>query len=294
MTAPVAMAGGWRHRALRDRSARVAAGFLTVLGLAALFAPVLATHDPQSGRLADALQGPSAEHWLGTDNLGRDEFSRLVFGARISLLAAIEVVTIAAVVGVPVGLLAGFHRRWFDRIAMRVVEIAMSLPALVVAIAVVAATGPGVATSMLAIGLVGATILARLTRAVVVAAGEEDYIDGARVAGAPDRRIIVRHLVPNVAPSLIVQATLLLAAAVLAEASLSFLGLGAVPPQPSWGVMLSQARAQFDDAPLLAVWPGLCIFLTVLAFNQLGDRTRDVLGRGQVAPLGGRDRKSVV
>jgi len=273
---------------LHDRPARVAAAFLVVLGLVALFAPVLATHDPQSGQLDDALQEPSAEHWLGTDHLGRDEFSRLVYGARISLLAGVEVLGIALLIGIPVGLVAGYRRGWFDRIGMRVVEVVVSLPALVVAIAVVAATGPGLGPSMLAIGFVAATIMARLTRAVVLAAREEDYVDGARVSGARDRRIIVRHLLPNVASALVVQATLLFAAAVLAEAALSFLGLGAVPPQPSWGVMLNEARAQFEEAPLLAVWPGLCIFLTVLAFNQLGDRTADVFGRGGVAALDAR------
>jgi peptide/nickel transport system permease protein len=273
---------------LHDRPARVAAAFLAVLGLVALCAPLLATHDPQSGQLDDALQQPSTEHWLGTDHLGRDEFSRLVYGSRISLLAGVEVLGIALLIGIPVGFMAGYRRGWFDRIGMRVVEVVVSLPALVVAIAVVAATGPGLGPSMLAIGFVAATIMARLTRAVVLAAREEDYVDGARVSGARDRRIIVRHLLPNVASALVVQATLLLAAAVLAEAALSFLGLGAAPPQPSWGVMLNEARAQFDEAPLLAVWPGLCIFLTVLAFNQLGDRIADVFGRGDVAALDAR------
>jgi peptide/nickel transport system permease protein len=287
VTAPFA-SPGWTRRVLHDRPARVAAAFLVVLGLVALFAPLLATHDPQSGQLDDALQEPSAEHWLGTDHLGRDEFSRLVYGARISLLAGVEVLGIALLIGIPVGLMAGYRRGWFDRIGMRVVEVVVSLPALVVAIAVVAATGPGLGPSMLAIGFVAATIMARLTRAVVLAAREEDYVDGARVSGARDRRIIVRHLLPNVASALVVQATLLFAAAVLAEAALSFLGLGAVPPQPSWGVMLNEARAQFEEAPLLAVWPGLCIFLTVLAFNQLGDRTADVFGRGGVAALDAR------
>jgi len=287
VTAPFA-SPGWTRRVLHHRPARVAAAFLVVLGLVALFAPLLATHDPQSGQLGDALQEPSAEHWLGTDHLGRDEFSRLVYGARISLLAGVEVLGIALLIGIPVGLMAGYRRGWFDRIGMRVVEVVVSLPALVVAIAVVAATGPGLGPSMLAIGFVAATIMARLTRAVVLAAREEDYVDGARVSGARDRRIIVRHLLPNVASALVVQATLLFAAAVLAEAALSFLGLGAVPPQPSWGVMLNEARAQFEEAPLLAVWPGLCIFLTVLAFNQLGDRTADVFGRGGVAALDAR------
>jgi peptide/nickel transport system permease protein len=256
-----------------------------VIGFVALLAPVVATHDPSSGVLADALQGPSAEHWLGTDHLGRDELSRLVFGARISLLAGLEAVAIGVLIGVPTGLLAGFRKGWFDRITMRVVEVAVSLPVVVVAIAIVAATGPGVGWSMVAVGLVAATIMARLTRSVVLVAGEEEYVDGARVAGASDLGIIVRHLLPNVGPAIVVQATLLLAAAVLAEAALSFLGLGAVPPEPSWGVMLDQAREQLDEAPWLAVWPGLCIFLTILAFNLLGDRGRDVLGRGRAFPL---------
>jgi peptide/nickel transport system permease protein len=278
----------WQRRALHDGTARVAAAFLLLIGLVALFAPLIATQDPLSGQLRDALQGPSAEHWLGTDHLGRDEFSRLVYGARISLLAGLEVLVIALLIGVPLGLIAGYRQGWFDRIGMRVVEVVVALPALLVAIAVVAATGPGLFPSMLAIGFVGATIMARLTRSVVLAEREEDYVDGARVSGAPDRRIITRHLLPNIAPALVVQATLVFAAAVLAEAALSYLGLGASPPQPSWGVMLNEARAQFDQAPMLAVWPGLCIFLTVLALNQLGDRTADVFGRGRVAALDSR------
>ncbi len=269
----------------RDRSAWVAAGFLLLLGLAALLAPVLAPHDPDSGDFSNALASPSTEHWLGTDHLGRDVVSRLMFGARTSLVAGLEVVAVGLLIGVTTGVLAGFRQGWFDRLVMRFAEIAVSLPVLLVAIAVVAMAGPGVTTAMLAVGVVSAMNTARLTRAVVYANCAEDYVPAARVAGASEPRIIGWHLLPNIAPTLVVQATWLLAVGVLAEASVSYLGLGAVPPEPSWGVMLSQARETFESAPWLAVWPGLCIFLTVLAFNQLGDRVRDVLGRGEPLAL---------
>jgi peptide/nickel transport system ATP-binding protein/peptide/nickel transport system permease protein len=282
---PFLATGRRRARVAWDPVARIAAGFLVLLGAVALLAPVVAPHDPEQGTLGEALQGPSTAHWLGTDHLGRDELSRLVFGARISLLAGIEVIVIALLIGVPIGLHAGFRGGWFDRISMRVVEVAVSLPALVVAIAVVAATGPSVTASMLAIGVLGATVMARLTRSATLTAREEDYIDAARVVGVSDRWIIVRHLLPNVAPAIIVQAALLLATAVLAEASLSFLDLGAAPPTPSWGVMLNQARPYFDEAPQLAMWPGLLVFLTVLALLQLGDRARDATGGRPTAPL---------
>jgi peptide/nickel transport system permease protein len=268
-----------------DRSGRVAAGFLLALGVVAAFAPLITNHDPLSGVLAESHQGPSWEHWLGTDNLGRDEFTRLVYGARITLGVGMGAVVIALLIGVPIGLIAGYHGGWADRITMRGVEIVVSVPAVVVAIAVAGAAGPGVVPAALALGFVAATIMARLARNVVVAAREEDYLDGARVTGVSHRRVIVRHLLPNVAPPIIVQTTLLFAAAVLAEAALSFLGLGAVPPAPSWGVMLDQARADFEDAPWLAVWPGLCIFLTVLAFNRLGDSSRDLFDRDAPNPL---------
>jgi peptide/nickel transport system permease protein len=270
---------------MRDPAAGATAVFLVVLGLLALLAPLL-VDDPESGVLADALQGPSRQHWLGTDHLGRDELARLLFGARISLVAGLEAVAIAVLIGVPLGLVAGYRRGAFDRITMRVVEVAVAIPALVVAMAVVAATGPGVTTSMLAVGLVAATMMARLTRTVVTSACQEDYVDGARVTGASTTRIILRHLGPNIAPPLIVQTTLIMAAAIVAEASLSFLSLGAVPPTPSWGVMLNQARDHLDDAPWLAIWPGLCIFFTVLAVNCVGDRTRGNLSRRPVTPFG--------
>jgi peptide/nickel transport system permease protein len=268
----------------RDAAACTAAAFLVVLGLLALLAPLFVA-DPESGELGDALQGPSRDHWLGTDHLGRDEMARLVFGARISLIAGLEAASIAVLIGVPIGLVAGYRQGWFDRITMRFVEVAVAIPALVVAMAVVAVTGPGVTTSMLAVGLVSATIMARLTRTVVTSACEADYVDGARVTGASTSRIFLRHLAPNIAPPLIVQTTLIMAAAIVAEASLSFLSLGAVPPTPSWGVMLNQARDHLDDAPLLAVWPGLCIFFTVLALNHLSDRSRDRLNRRPLIPI---------
>jgi peptide/nickel transport system permease protein len=267
-----------------DPASCAAVAFLVVIGLLALLAPLLVA-DPESGVLADALQGPSRQHWLGTDHLGRDEMARLVFGARISLIAGLEATAIAVLIGIPIGLVAGYRQGWFDRITMRVVEVAVAIPALVVAMAVVAVTGPGVATSMLAVGLVSATIMARLTRTVVTSACQAGYVDGARVTGASTGRIIVRHLGPNIAPPLIVQSALIMAAAIVAEASLSFLSLGAIPPTPSWGVMLNQSRDHLDDAPWLAVWPGLCIFFTVLALNRVSDRTRDRFSRRPPTPV---------
>jgi peptide/nickel transport system permease protein len=280
VTLPIEATVGRAGRRRGDPVVRAALVVAVLLGLVAVFAPALAPHDPTTGELDAALQGPSREHWLGTDHLGRDELSRLLFGARISLLAGFEVVAVAVLIGLPIGLVAGYRRGWCDRILMRVVEVVVAIPVLVVAIAVVAATGPGVARSMLAVGLVGATIMARVTRTLVLSAREEDYLDGAQITGASGRRIVARHLLPNILPSVAVQATLLLAAGVLAEAAVSFFGLGAVPPQPSWGIMLSQARGVVDEAPLLAVWPGACLFLTILAFNQLGDRTQDRLRGG--------------
>jgi peptide/nickel transport system ATP-binding protein/peptide/nickel transport system permease protein len=280
VTGPHATGPRRRLRLARDPSAVAAAVFLLVVASIAIAAPLVAPSGPDSGTLRQAFEGSSTDHWLGTDHLGRDELSRLVFGARISLLAGVEAVGIALLVGVPLGLLAGYRSGWFDRVTMRVVEVVLALPALVVAIAAVSATGPGLVPSMFAIGLVFSTVMLRLTRDLVRGARHAEYVDGARAAGAGDRRVVTHHVLPNVLPSLTVHATGLFAAAVLAEASLSFLGLGATPPTPSWGVMLNQARDRVDDAPLLAVWPGLAIFLTVLACNRLGDAGRDVIGRG--------------
>ncbi len=263
----------------RRRLAVACAGFLLLLVLVAVFAPLVARFDPNEGNLLDTLQGPNATHWLGTDRQGRDILARVIYGTRYALLAGVEAVAIAVVLGVPLGMLAGYYRGWADRIVMRVVEVITSLPAVVVAIAVIAATGPGLAKSMIAIGLIYAMLLTRLTRAQVLAAREEIYVDAARVVGAADGRIMVRHLLPNVVPPLIVQVTLMFAGAVLAESTLSFLGIGVPSPEPSWGVLLTDARDDMASNAFMPFPPGIAIFLTVFAFNQVGDGLRDVFAR---------------
>ncbi len=263
----------------RRRLAVASAGFLVMLVVVAIAAPLLARFDPNRGSLLDTLQGPSATHWLGTDRQGRDILARVIFGTRYALLAGLEAVGIAVVIGVPLGMVAGFYRGWVDRVVMRVVEVVTALPAVVVAIAVIAATGPGLAKSMIAIGLIYAMLLTRLARAQVLAAREEIYVDAARVVGAGDARIMVRHLVPNIVPPLIVQVTLMFAGAVLAESTLSFLGIGVPSPNPSWGVLLTDAREDMAANAFLPFPPGIAIFLTVFAFNQVGDGLRDVFAR---------------
>ena len=257
----------------------MAAGiFLIALAVAAAAAAFLDRSGPVTGALLRAREGPSADHWLGTDQLGRDELSRLLAGARVSLLAAIEAVGIAVVVGVPLGLVAGYRGGWWDRCTIRITEVVLCIPAVVVAIALVGAVGPGVEISMLAVGLVFAARMLRLVRGEVLSAREAAYVDAARVSGSGDARIVGHHILPNLLPVIVVQATVLFAAAVLAEATLSFLGLGVAPPTASWGVMLDQARDELGRAPLLAVWPGIAIFLAVLAFNVLGDGLRNRYG----------------
>jgi peptide/nickel transport system permease protein len=271
--------------------------FLVAITLVSIIFWVIDPDAAETGDLANSLQGPSADHWLGTDHLGRDELIRLIAGTRLSLIAAVECVAIAVGLGVPLGVLAGYHGGWLDRVTMRVVDVVYSIPAIVAAIALVAATGPGLGSAMFAVGLVFAGRMVRLARGEVLAAREEEYVDAARAVGAGHGRVIVRHIVPNLLPPILVQATVVFAAAIVAEATLSFLGLGVAPPTASWGVMLNQARDYLDEAPLLALWPGIAIFLMVLAFNRLGDEFGDrrlaqtgggnALGGGAIERIGG-------
>ncbi|TDC55936.1 dipeptide/oligopeptide/nickel ABC transporter permease/ATP-binding protein [Actinomadura sp. KC345] len=266
-------------RLLRQRATMFWAAVVLVVMTCALLAPLIAPYDPQDGNIRQGLLGPSADHWLGTDKLGRDVLSRLLEGARAALLAGFEAVAIAVLLGVPLGLLFGYAGGWADRIAMRVVEGIMSVPFLVLAIALISVLGPGLWKSMAVVGVVYATTMIRLARGETLAAREELYVDGARVAGAPDRRIIFRHVLPNIMPPLIVQVTLMLAGAIIAEATLSFLGLGVQAGQASWGSMLSDAQASIREAFYLALPPGFAILITVLAFNQVGDGLRDLFAR---------------
>ena len=268
-------------RLRRNRVAMFGLGYLVLTVLAALFAPILTSHDETfATRFQDILFGPGEEGYvLGTDHVGRDILTRVFFGARYALLAGVEAVLVALVIGVPLGLAIGYFRGWVDRIVMRLVEAVVAVPAVVMAMAIITGLGTGLTNAMLAIGLVYSMIITRLTRAEVFAAREELYVDGARAAGASNLRIMWSHILPNVAPPLIVQTTLLFAQAVLAEAALSFLGIGADASQASWGRMLRDAEISLDRTIWPAIPPGIAIFLTVVAFNVFGDGLRDAFSR---------------
>ena len=262
---------------LGNKGAVVGAVVLIVFILAALLAPWIAPHDPLKANFLAVRKAPSMIYWLGTDELGRDLFSRLLWGARSSLLAGGVSVAIAMAIGVPLGLLAGYFGGKLDAVISRIMEALLSCPFLVLAIALGAFLGPSLTNAMIAIGLSAMPIFSRLTRGQVLAIRHEDYLEGARAIGLPDRWIILRYVLPNVLSPLVVQATLTIASAILAEASLSFLGLGQQPPSPSWGSMLNTAKNFMEQAPWMSIAPGVAIYITVLCFNLLGDGLRDAL-----------------
>ncbi|AXA67456.1 ABC transporter permease [Pseudomonas oryzihabitans] len=266
----------WREFSA-NRGALLGAVLILTFALAALLAPWLAPFDPLKTSFLAVRKAPSALNWLGTDELGRDLLSRLLWGARSSLLAGVVSVAIALLVGVPLGLVAGYFGGWLDALISRLVEALLSCPFLVLAIALGAFLGPSLGNAMIAIGLSAMPVFARLTRGQVLAIRHEDYLEGARAIGLPDRWILWRYVLPNILSPLVVQATLTIAAAILAEASLSFLGLGQQPPMPSWGSMLNTAKNFMEQAPWMSIAPGVCIYLTVLGFNLLGDGLRDAL-----------------
>src|SRR3989440_2661522 len=273
-------AGPWRRawsRLARRRVAMVGLALVAGFVALALLAPWVAPHDPVATSWSAIRKAPSAEHWFGTDELGRDVLWRVVWGTRASLLAGAVSVAIALALGVPIGLLAGFAGGPVDMLISRITDAFLACPFLILAIALAAFLGPSLTNAMIAIGVSATPIFVRLTRAQVLNVKVEDYIEAARAIGNPPWRIAVRHVLPNVTAPLIVQATLATAAAVIAEASLSFLGLGQQPPAPSWGSMLNTAKNYVDNAPWMAVWPGLAIFLLVLGLNLLGDGLRDAL-----------------
>ena len=280
LIAPLPQAGPWRRAARRLRRRRAAMfGLAIVLGfiVLALFAPWIAPHDPIATDWGAIRQAPSAAHWFGTDDIGRDVLSRVIWGTQASLLAGVVSVSISLALGVPIGLAAGFLGGAVDGLISRITDAFLACPFLILAIALAAFLGPSLSNAMIAIGVSATPIFVRLTRAQVLNIKVEDYIEAARAVGNPPWRIALRHVLPNVTAPLIVQATLAIAAAVIAEASLSFLGLGQQPPAPSWGSMLNTAKNYVDQAPWMAIWPGLAIFLLVLAFNLLGDGLRDAL-----------------
>ncbi|HEV2978258.1 MAG TPA: ABC transporter permease [Casimicrobiaceae bacterium] len=268
---------GWRalKRLARRRGAMVALGVVVFFVLLALLAPEVAPYDPLATSWGAIRKAPSAAHWFGTDEIGRDVLSRVVWGTRASLLAGVVSVSISLAFGVPIGLLAGYAGGWADALISRMTDAMLACPFLILAIALAAFMGPSLTNAMIAIGVSATPIFIRLTRAQVLQVKVEDYVEAARAVGNSPLRIMWRHILPNIVPSLIVQVTLTVAAAIIAEAALSFLGLGQQPPAPSWGSMLNTAKNYIDNAPWMAVWPGISIFLLVLSFNLLGDGLRD-------------------
>ena len=263
---------------LRARPVALTGGALVgAFLLVAILAPVLPLPEPAATDWGAVREAPSAAHPLGTDELGRDVLSRMVWGARASLLAGVVSVVIATGVGVPLGVLAGWFGGWTDAAISRVTEALLAVPFLILAIAFAAFLGPSLTNAMIAIGLSAVPIFIRIARGQTLAVKTEDYIDGARVAGVATPAILWRYVMPNILAPIVVQATLTVATAIIAEASLSFLGLGQQPPAPSWGSMLNTAKNFMEQAPWLALWPGVAIFLVVLGFNLLGDGLRDAL-----------------
>ena len=265
------------RRLLRRPAASIGLAVIAGFVVVALGASVVAPYDPIATSFATVRKAPSVTHWFGTDEIGRDVLSRIVYGARASLLAGVVSVLISISVGVPIGLLAGYAGGMTDMLISRVTDALLACPFLILAIALAAFLGPSLTNAMIAIGISATPVFIRLTRGTTLAVKAEDFVLAARAIGNAPWRVAIRHVLPNIVPPLLVQATLAIAAAVIAEASLSFLGLGQQPPQPSWGSMLNTAKNYIDNSPWMAIWPGISIFLLVLSFNVVGDGLRDAL-----------------
>ena len=257
--------------------ARIGAGIVLVAVVAAVFGPWLAPYDPSAQELSLRLEGPTGLHWFGLDELGRDILARVLSGARISLLVGIVVVGVSSTIGILLGSIAGYFGGRVDEIISRVIDILLAFPGLLLAIALVAVLGPSLTNVVFALSLIGWVGYARLVRGQVLRARELDFVQAARALGATTSRILARHVIPTTLPAVSVQATLGMGGAILAEAALSFLGLGVQPPTPSWGPMLNYGRGHLLDAPHLTIFPGLAIAILVLGFNFLGDGLRDAL-----------------
>ena len=265
------------RRFFRHRLAVFGLFVVTVFVLAALLAPWIAPYDPLQTSWTRLRQPPSAAHWFGTDENGRDVFSRVLWGARASLMAGVISVLGALAIGVPIGLIAGLGPRWLDAVISRIADAMLSVPFLILAIALAAFLGPALENAMLAIAITASPIFVRLARGMALDANSTDWVEAARALGNSPMRTGLVHVLPNIVPPLLVQASLAIAEAIIAEAALSFLGLGQQPPAPSWGSMLNSAQRFLTQAPWLAVFPGLAIFVVVLAFNLVGDGLRDAL-----------------
>ncbi|RCW49920.1 ABC transporter permease [Halanaerobium sp. MA284_MarDTE_T2] len=262
----------------RNKLALIAAAVIFLEVLLAIFAPLIAPYDPREPDYVNFLKGPGENHLLGTDDLGRDVFSRLIYGIRVSLSAGLISVLIALAVGIPIGLIAGYYRGFLDEfVIMRFTDAMMSLPSLVLALALSAIMGAGLKNAMIAIGIIFTPRYIRLVRGEVLSIKEAQFVEAAKSLGMSDIRILFKHILPNIMSPILVQATLSIASGIIVEASLSYLGLGTQPPIPSWGTMLSTGQGYLDQAPWIALSSGMAIFISVLAFNLMGDGLRDML-----------------
>jgi peptide/nickel transport system permease protein len=265
------------RRLFKRKGAVVGLGVIAAFILVAIFAPLIVPYDPIATNWAPVRKPATLAHWFGTDDLGRDILARVIYGSRASLAAGAISVGIALAIGVPLGLLAGYRGGFVDALISRLTDAMLACPFLILAIALAAFLGPSLGNAMIAIGISATPIFIRLTRGQTISVKVEDYVEAARAIGNPPWRIALFHILPNILPALLVQATLSIAAAIIAEAALSFLGLGQQPPAPSWGSMLNSAQRFLTNAPWMALWPGLAIFLVVLSFNLVGDGLRDAL-----------------
>jgi peptide/nickel transport system permease protein len=265
------------RRLFKRKGAVVGLAVIAAFIVIAVFAPFVSPYDPIATSWSLVRKAPSAQHWFGTDDLGRDILARVIYGARASLMAGAISVGIALAIGVPFGLVAGYRGGFVDALISRITDAMLACPFLILAIALAAFLGPSLGNAMIAIGISATPIFIRLTRGQVMSVKVEDYVEAAHAMGNPPWRIALFHILPNIMPSLLVQATLSIAAAIIAEAALSFLGLGQQPPAPSWGSMLNSAQRFLTGAPWMAIWPGFAIFLVVLSFNLVGDGLRDAL-----------------
>ncbi|MCM3617145.1 ABC transporter permease [Sutcliffiella horikoshii] len=270
----------WRsfYKKLAKNKAAMAGVFIIIFViLMGIFAPLLATHDPNTTNVMNKLQGPSAENYLGTDDVGRDIFSRLLFGARISLGIGFLSTFLGAIVGVTLGIVSGYYGRWVDSLIMRICDVLLAFPGILLALAIVSVLGASTRNVIIAVAFYAIPSFARIVRGSTLSVKKLEYIDAIRAMGAKDFRIIFKHILPNIMSPIIVQATLYIASAIITASALSFLGMGTRPPTAEWGAMLSQGRSYLAQAPHITLFPGLVILLVVIGFNLMGDGLRDAL-----------------